>query len=432
MASARIRMKIAARLLAGGGFVCWATMAGPVALLPAYAADPDLENLQRQLQESRRQLENRDEVINDLLRRVGELERRAAASPVAMPQPDAFAPLGPMPAAMRTLPEPPARSRRSLLAQQPAEPAAPGASTAQQRPGQAPGTVDVDAEAAERALERTLVAGGALLLTVGQAEFEPSFNYTRRENGVPALVDLGGDLVAQDQNVKRDEMTSTLAFRLGLPWDTQLELGVPYNVVYEQRTINLGASGRFSEGDTGNAIGDVSVGIAKTVFREKGWRPDLVARITYDSNTGDKFDNGVPLNGGFNDLQGSLTAVKRQDPLAFVGTLAYQHSFEDDNIQPGDEYTLSVGTILAVSPQTSLRFFLQQQYVDSVELNGRNVENSDQRLATAQIGLSTVMGRGVLFDIVGGIGLTDDSPDYFLGLSLPVRFSIPVPQNIMP
>jgi hypothetical protein len=38
-----------------------------------------------------------------------------------------------------------------------------------------------------------------------------------------------------------------------------------------------------------------------------------------------------------------------------------------------------------------------------------------------------VLGRGVLFDIVGGAGLTDDSPDYFVGISVPIRFDLPLP-----
>lgn len=405
-----------------------AVLAGALAA-PARAAEPGLEDLQRQLKESHRQLEQRDEVINDLVRRVGELERRAAASAVTT-EPGAPAVRGTLPASLRPQPPRAAPGRRPLLAQQPGDPSAAPPPPA--KPGQEPGAVEVDEQAAERALERTLVAGGALLLPFGQAEFEPSFNYTRRENGIPTLVDVGGDLVGGDQDQKRDEMTAALGLRVGLPWDTQLELSLPWNTVYEQRTVNVGAGARVTEGDTGSAIGDVTVGLAKTLVREKGWRPDVIARVTYDSNTGEKFDNGVPLSGGFHDVRGSVTAVKRQDPLAFVGTLAYQHSFEDDELQPGDQYTLSLGTILAVSPQTSLRFLLQQQFVDSAEIDGQELNNSDQRVANAQIGLSTTLGRGLLFDIVGGIGLTDDSPDYFLGLSLPYRFVVPVPQNIMP
>ncbi|EAR21780.1 hypothetical protein [Nitrococcus mobilis] len=45
----------------------------------------------------------------------------------------------------------------------------------------ASGQFQVDEEAAERALERTLVVQGALLLPFGLAEIQPSFSYTRSE-----------------------------------------------------------------------------------------------------------------------------------------------------------------------------------------------------------------------------------------------------------
>jgi hypothetical protein len=45
----------------------------------------------------------------------------------------------------------------------------------------APGQFEVSPEAAERALERTLVATGNLLVPKGFAEVQPLFSYTRRE-----------------------------------------------------------------------------------------------------------------------------------------------------------------------------------------------------------------------------------------------------------
>ena len=47
----------------------------------------------------------------------------------------------------------------------------------------APGQFEVDEEAAERALERTLVVTGALLLPFGQADIQPSFTYIRSQAG---------------------------------------------------------------------------------------------------------------------------------------------------------------------------------------------------------------------------------------------------------
>jgi hypothetical protein len=291
-----------------------------------------------------------------------------------------------------------------------------------------PGVVEVDEEAAERALERTLVAGGALLLPFGQAEFEPAFNYTRRDNDVPvAVIEAAGIGATGDEaflgsrNVKRNEFTPSADLRIGLPFDAQFEIGLPYNIVQQEIQPS-------DDEDTGHAIGDLRVGIAKTLVREKGWVPDVIARVIYDSNTGDKDDNGVALDGGFNDVSGQVVALKRQDPLAFVASTSYEYTFEDDDIRPGDELNFTLGALLAASPETTLRAQLQQSFINDVKVNGRVINGSDQTQGVMILGASSILGRGVLLDVATGIGLTDDAPDYFVTVSLPIRFDLPIPQ----
>ena len=56
----------------------------------------------------------------------------------------------------------------------------------------------VDEAAAERALERTLVQRGALLLPRGRIELSPALAYSHRESEIPGLVELEAGLaVAQ-------------------------------------------------------------------------------------------------------------------------------------------------------------------------------------------------------------------------------------------
>lgn len=294
-------------------------------------------------------------------------------------------------------------------------------------PPAAPGAVEVDEQAAERALERTLVAGGALLLPAGQAEIEPSFTYTRRESDVsPVLVDTGGgDLALTNPNLERDELSPALGLRVGLPWDSQVELSLPYNLVQQDEVIETGG-GRITRDGWGNGIGDLRVGLAKTVLREGVVRPDLIARVTYNTGIGERDDNDIALDGGFSAVSGQLVALKRQDPLAFVATGFYQKTFDDNDLNPGDQYGFSLGTFLAASPETSLRFQLQTTYIDDVERDGRTISNSDRNEAVLVVGASSILGRGVLLDIAGGIGLTDEAPDYFISISLPIRFDLPV------
>jgi hypothetical protein len=340
-----------------------------------------------------RQIQQRDAVIRDLTRRIEALERRSAP-PVAAPAAAASKP----------------------------------STTAESAPKVAPGAVEVDEMAAERALERTLVAGGALLLPAGQVEVEPSFSYTRRDdNNIPVLVDIGGgDLVLANQKVERDELTPGLGLRVGLPWDSQLELSLPYNITQQDEILDVGAAARDTRNGWGNGIGDLTVGLAKTVLREGIVRPDLIARVTYNTGIGDKDDNDITLDGGYSSVTGSLVALKRQDPLAFVASAFYQKSFESDNVNRGDQYGFTLGTLLAASPETSLRFQFQTTFIDDVEVDGTTIDDSDQAQGVLVIGASSILSRGVLLDVAGGIGLTDDAPDYFVTLSLPIRFDLPI------
>ncbi len=353
-----------------------------------------------------RQIEQRDAVIRDLTRQIEALERKTSTTPAAAPAPAAAHPRAPA-----------------------AAPA--GASPPQSAPAAAaakPGAIEVDEKAAERALERTLVAGGALLLPTGQAEIEPSFNYTRREiDDIPLLVDVGGgDSVLANQKVKRNELTANLGLRVGLPWDSQLELALPYSFTQQDEIVDVGSAGRDTRDGWGSGLGDLSVGLAKTVLREGRWTPDLIARVTYNTGTGDKSDNDIALNGGYSAVTGSLVALKRQDPLAFVGSGFYQKTFKDSGTNPGDQFGFTLGTLLAASPETSLRFQFQTTFVDNFETGGRTINNSNQVQGVFIFGASSILGRRVLLDVSGGIGVTDDAPDYFINIALPIRFDLPV------
>jgi hypothetical protein len=119
-------------------------------------------------------------------------------------------------------------------------------------------------------------------------------------------------------------------------------------------------------------------------------------------------------------------ALKRQDPLAFVASGFYQKTFDDNNFNPGDQYGFNLGTFLAASPATSLRFQFQTTYIGDIKSDGRTLSNSDRVEGIFVVGASSILGRGVLLDVSGGIGLTDEAPDYFISISLPVRFNLPV------
>lgn len=392
------------------------------------AETPTIEDLLKRLEE-------RDAVIEDLVRRVNELDRGASPA-VRSPSAGARHAEGAVPGAVRPVPKPSRPAAPNNIAtsepqssKAPADQPAAGERAPQPQSQPAPGQFTIDEEAAERALERTLVAAGALLVPFGQAEVQPTFTYTRREEDVPTQVQAGSSVSFPTTKVKRNELTGTLNLRGGLPWDSQLEFGLPYNYAQQEQVLNLGSFGRQTKDRSGSALGDFSVGLAKTVVRESGWRPDLITRVTYDSNTGQKKNNGVPLEGGINQLIAETDLVKRQDPLAFVASGSYVKAFEDHGSKPGDQFGATLGAFFAASPETSLRFQLQQTFVNDAKLKHQVINDSDQVQSLMIIGASSILGRGVLLDVLGGIGLTSDAPDYFVQIALPIRFDLPIPAS---
>ena len=94
-------------------------------------------------------------------------------------------------------------------------------------------------------------------------------------------------------------------------------------------------------------------------------------------------------------------------------------------LELGDEIVLSVGSLLCAIPETSLRFVFVQRFINELEIGGLEIDGSDQTIGTFTIGASSVLDRGVLLDVAGSIGLTNDGPDYSVFISLPIRFDAP-------
>ena len=424
-------------------------------MAPQTAAPSSSEPEQGSIQELRQALEQRDATIQSLLARVEQLERVVGLSGadldrVTAGRAMATVPVGDMPPPPLTSPPVAATTAPSIgssgttratpsISAPPEQSSAPGGqgrnpestrARARQETAQgeapAPGQVEVDEEAVERALDFTLVQEGALLLPLGQAEFTPSFTYTRRTNDFPVFVDsAGADLTVGEQEARRNEFEFAAGLLVGLPLNSQLEFALPYNLVDQSDVDSVGGVAFEQSSGTGHGLGDFSVGLAKTVLRERNWLPDVVLRVNWDTGTGERDDNDVALNGGFQELSGSISLVKRQDPLVFVGGASYEAAFEKDDIDPGDVLGFSIGTFLAASPSTSLRVVLNQSFIDEFKVDGQRFDGSDRVESILSLGASAILGRNVLVDGAVGVGLTDDSPDYSVSISLPIRFSTP-------
>jgi hypothetical protein len=255
-------------------------------------------------------------------------------------------------------------------------------------------------EEMERALERTLVREGALVLPPWTFELTPQFSYAHWDS-------------VQDPFI-RNSYSAGLSFRMGLPWQSQVTVSLPY--VYDQGRDDFSSS---------SGLGDAGVLLSKELLIDDGgWVPNLVGSVGWTSPTsrGSAF-SPIPYVSGF---QGGLTASKRLDPLVvFLGASYFSSASRDiagTQSNPSDVAGLRVGGSLAISPSTSITTGFNVAYLTNPHFADFVVPNSDRVLSTVDVGFSTIVWSRTLLNVTAQFGITGHVPDFRLITSLPIRF----------
>ncbi len=284
----------------------------------------------------------------------------------------------------------------------------------------------IDNTTADRALERSLIRSGALLLLPGQGEIQPSIAYSHDQTSRPVFINDNGTIIIASEQRRRDVVDANLLLRIGLSHDSQIELGLPYRTVSQQRVTQEDATLIAENSERASGKNSLQLGVAKTVFREQGWLPDIVARINASMVSGNNKDNAENLGiASHNAITGSLTSIHRQDPLVFLAGLSYQHSYEKNSSRPGDSKGLSLGVVLAASPETSLRWVIEHSVIDETTINGNKIPGSNQTAGSFTIGASSIINRNLFVDVATVIGLTESATDYAIVISFTKSFNLP-------
>jgi hypothetical protein len=367
-------------------------------------------------------VKERDAMIKDLLSRVEALENNRSETAV-------------------TRQEPLANNEQSSPApQQPANAdIQPDKSSSQPQaktgePAEAPGEFKVDLQASQRALERTLAKSGVLLLPTWYLDTDLNFTFTHRENQnfVLSRDSQGHTISLASGKLRQNIFDPSIGFRLGLPFDSQLEFSLPYRFINQSKIM---PSLAVDDKANGSGLGDVQIGLAKTLLQEDKWWPDLIARVRWNTDSGEASDGNVRLGGGIHSITGSLSMLKRQDPLAFFLNASYTKSFTKkdyftgangltSSYNPGDTLDFSFGAQLAASADTSLSFSLDQFFVSNQQQGSQTIAGSNQNIAMLSVGASSIISRNFFINLSVGMGLTSDAPDYTAGITISNRTNL--------
>lgn len=299
----------------------------------------------------------------------------------------------------------------------------PGAELAQAVEAPAADAGAVSDEELGRALSRTLVEQGGLVLPPFAAEITPELSYAYRGTSGLQIFEMAGVPGIGFIDTRQDTLTASVTGRLGLPYSSQVEVSVPF--AYDR--VRVDRQG-FSQTRSDRGIGDLQVSLSKQLLRERRVVPDLLGSVTWRLPTGSAAlgASEPSLGAGYHALRAGLTAVKSQDPLVYFGTLAYTWNLSDTvagvDIDPGDMVNVRLGTVLAVSPQTSLRAVLDTEFRRETEIAGMRAPGSDDVAASLELGVAAVLTDRMLLDVTAGFGVTEAAPDFRFGIALPYRF----------
>jgi hypothetical protein len=356
------------------------------------------------------QADARDALIQELQQRLEALEKKVGERPA--PPPPGAAP-----------PSPPAAAQPSPAAAAPPSP--PAAAPRPPAPGPTPSASEEAAATDEgaRALERALVREGGLVLPRGVIEVEPRLEYSYRGIVGLSIVTLNGIPQTAQQDVRANQVEASLAVRAGLPASFQAEVRLPYVWIDENR----GTASVLNQSERVSGWGDLELGLSKQLATAR--RGGLLGSLSWKTASGEHEVGRLSPGSGFHQLQAALTYVTREDPLVFFLTPSYTWVFEREksgtDVDPGDAIGLRAGTLLAASPETSLKVSFELNRSARTRIAGQHVAGSDTTSGILELGFAKTLTRRTLLDVQLGIGLTRDSPDFRLRLALPIRFAGP-------
>jgi hypothetical protein len=279
-----------------------------------------------------------------------------------------------------------------------------------------------DDELAARALERTLVGRGALVLPPGRAEAVAGLAYGHEREPVAATMD-GLPAFAE---IRAQTAAAFVGVRLGLPARLQLDATLP--LVAGDRRVAIGASDERATAPPG--LGDARLALTRHLASLRGGSLHLLAAGGWLAPTGTSPYRGggrgaIARGEGVHAASASLTAVRIAEPLVLVATGTYTARLAREtpvgDVDAADTVALSLTSLVAITPGDTLSLGLDVEHGGELRVDRTPVPGTDATVGLARLGISTALSRRVLLTFGAAFGATDDAPDLGLSGTLAVR-----------
>ncbi|MEL7935971.1 transporter [Pseudomonas delhiensis] len=230
------------------------------------------------------------------------------------------------------------------------------------------------------------------------------------------------------QSEAQHTFTNSFTFDYGV-WDNlTFSLRLPFVAKYDtERDIHA------------YSLGDISATLRWQPWAAMRGRPVTTFYATLGLPTGDSPfdmnpDNDVSTGNGYYSLGVGANMSYVIDPVVLYGSLGYTYNLKVDNIHqnqygeelnkvtPGDTLNFAMGMAYALSYDVSLATSYQMAYQmkSRYHFDTRTVEAPEQTSAVMNFSLGLRTSPDYIVNVNAGFGLTEDSPDILLGVSLPL------------
>ncbi|OWW21035.1 transporter [Noviherbaspirillum denitrificans] len=262
--------------------------------------------------------------------------------------------------------------------------------------------------------------------------YDLSYSYTGQER-INADISSGQLTLFEINNDSAHQITNTLSVDYGVRDNLTASLSLPLVSKYSE---NPGFDG-FS-----HSLGDIGLGARFQPFEAKRGRPSLTLTGNLRLPTGKspfKVDakQDLATGSGVPSLTAGVNVNHIVDPVALFGSLNFTYSGDAKDlaqirgsrvltrVDPGPSMGFGFGFAYALSYGISTSFSIQESISRGTTLHfldGGRAKTKTQTSGMMNFGLGYRISPKTTLNFTAGIGLTNDSPDFTMGVSMPLSF----------
>lgn len=246
-----------------------------------------------------------------------------------------------------------------------------------------------------------------VLLAPGEVTADLGIFFSRSDNLV--LVAAGGSVALA--NHERRAFTSTLQARVGIFDETEAFVGVNYF----RETSHTFVGAQTISRSAGDRLGDVRLGVRRTLLKEGPGRPNLIATLSA----------AIPTDRASYAIGGGFTLVKSFDPVVLYADVSYLRTFAQDftevtRLVPTDQLTMNVGYALALNDSLSISASVSGAFSGRTRFAIGNLRRQDAY--SLSFGLTSWLTKGLYLEPTVGIGLNGPAHNFTFGVTVPYTF----------